>query len=412
MTNIEKATTVTYRRIHSKPIYERVESLVILPWRKYQGASNVDNKINDGDVQFTDTDNICIATAGSKGIIRVWKASRNNGGRLPSISNFFLFAEQPSVGRFSEEGGGYVDLLLVPSTSDPIDNENDTFINIESMLLAVDAGHDLSFLNLSTSSTSFSPPILGLLQTVVGCNEEILDLRVIPSRLPLNAQKGRVDDEDGDSISSNDNVNPTVSRTRIVVATNSSRVGIFDIIQSASKPNEKEYNDGGDVYSCVSILEGHTDAVLAVDVCPFGQFVITAGKDRSLRLWDMYPNEHHDKTIGERKIESRGGGYCLAVGRDHAGSVGAIALSRSKRGYNPVKGGPSAFAITAGRDKTLRKWNLKTFIEGDREKSEDIMPIEINAECAATGVHDKEGESFFIISSTRSDSFPYFLIFF
>jgi U3 small nucleolar RNA-associated protein 13 len=82
-----------------------------------------------------------------------------------------------------------------------------------------------------------------------------------------------------------------------------------------------------------AILEGHSDIVLALDVSADGLTMISGSKDNTLRVW----NAGADGVWG-----------CVALGRGHAGNVGAVALPRKK----------VTFAISTSKDCTMKLWNL------------------------------------------------------
>ena len=271
------ASDVKYVRVHTLPVYEQVEGMVILPATRQN-----------------DRDGIVVATAGSKGHIRIWKA--NTSDEKPRLT---LIAEQPESQAFGEDRGGYLGLRFNPngqstSTTDSSEN-NEKSSSIQEQLIVADAEHNISFLAVK-EGTKYA---LKIDRTIVGHNDDILDLKVIPSSTPSS---------------------------RIVVATNSPRVRIFDL----------------DDFSC-RVLDLHSATVLCVDVSPCGRFIISSGKDKQMRVWDV-------------------NGRCVAVAVGHTESIGSAAFSR-KVGRYEVRGkaarnGGGAFAVTASMDRTLKRWNL------------------------------------------------------
>ena len=152
-------------------------------------------------------------------------------------------------------------------------------------------------------------PLLGLNRTIVGHNDEIIDLKTIPD----NSEKR------ADSL-------PVESR-KVAIATNSSQVRVFDL----------------NTYSC-EVLDGHTHTVLTIDVSPCGRFIATSGKDQTTRLWCL-------QSLA-----------CIAIAKGHTEAIGATALSQ-KIGRYDVAGksaehGAGSFIMTASKDKTLKRWNL------------------------------------------------------
>jgi U3 small nucleolar RNA-associated protein 13 len=295
---------VMYRRIQTIPVYEQIEGMIVM-------SSNNQNDISNNEIR--------IVTAGSKGSLRKWKAEVITG-QTPELVQT---SEQPISESFGDNRGGYMGLLLQQSQS-------------QSSLIAVDAEHNLSFVNYST---------LTLNRTIVGHNDEVLDLKIIPSH-------------------------STQASTSIVVATNSPQVRVFDL-----------HN-----FSC-SVLDGHTSTVLCVDASPCGRYVASCGKDKTLRLW-MNTNNHNYK--------------CVGIATGHTEPIGACGLSqktgRYEVGGKAARNGGGAFCITASVDKTLKRWNLLGPDDWSEDGSDE--PVELEAVMSIRG-HDKDIN---IISIAPNDS--------
>jgi U3 small nucleolar RNA-associated protein 13 len=225
----------TYRRKHTLPIYEQIEGMVVLPSGAGDGESD-----------------LVLVTAGSKGRVRAWQASMSEEGDISELSKK---AEQPASQAFGEARGGYLGILsmTVPDNS------------TKSQLILVDAEHCLSFAALGLDS--WLP--LAIDRTIVGFNDDVLDLKVLPS-------------SPADRAASN-----------IVVATNSPQVRLF----------------GLDNFSC-AVLDGHSATVLCVDVSPCGRYIATCGKDKKMCVWHVRSHT------------------CVATAVGHTEAVGGAALSR------------------------------------------------------------------------------------
>eukprot|EP00548_Thalassiothrix_antarctica_P013995 CAMPEP_0194166932 /NCGR_PEP_ID=MMETSP0154-20130528/2403_1 /TAXON_ID=1049557 /ORGANISM="Thalassiothrix antarctica, Strain L6-D1" /LENGTH=960 /DNA_ID=CAMNT_0038877747 /DNA_START=19 /DNA_END=2901 /DNA_ORIENTATION=+ len=298
-----------YKRIHTKAIYEQVEGMIILP-----------------------TKDLIVATAGTKGSVRLWcsKVSEGKGSK-----QFECIAEQSTSEAFGEIKGGYLDLQFNYLS-------DDKKLLDYGQLIVADAEYNLLFLSLSEENK------LRSVRTIVGLNDEILDLKIVPNGIK--------------------------EPTHAVVATNSSQVRLFEL----------------GTFSC-NILDGHSATVLCVDVSPCGRYIVTSGKDKTIRVWLSTSCK------------------CVAMGTGHTEAIGAIGFSRKVGRYDvtgkaAVNGGGS-FAVSASKDRTLKRWNLpgssvlneatsdidlKTFCSARaHEKDINILCVAPNDSLIATGSQDK-----------------------
>jgi len=241
---------LSYRRRQTLPLYEQIEGMLVLR-------------------DEHERDDVVFATAGSKGIVRLWESASSENGEITTPS---LRCEQPSSQAYGEARGGYLGLQCIEVSTDSAEQA----IIGKHQLIAADGEHCLSFLSLSNESPNGS---LKTVRTIVGYNDEVLDLKAIPS---LEAGTGP---------------------SEIVVATNSAQVRIFSL----------------DNFSC-HVLDGHTATVLCVDVSPCGRLIATSGKDKRMCIW-------HTRS---RKL------VATAVG--HTEAVGAAALSRKLGEFGRPKG--------------------------------------------------------------------------
>ena len=323
-----------YHRIQTLPVYESIEGMVVLPCRR-------------------DRPDIVVATAGGKGRIRLWSTPVDN----PKLS---LMNEQPLKESFGEKRGGYHSLTYRKGFRRNSSKSDSAKAREE--LIVADAEHNISFVSLGESDQLGR---LSTLRTIVGHNDEILDLKIIPQR--------------------GDNHRKTLSpeSRRIVVATNSAQVRVFDLA----------------TFSC-HVLDRHAATVLCVDVSPCGRYIATCGKDKAMRLWHV------------------GSFQCIAVAQGHTEAVGSTALSRQPSRYD-VKGkaatnGGVSFVVTVSVDRTIKRWNLpgsevlnsaaaavaagdteseiqlKAFVSARaHEKDINVVSIAPNDSLIATGSQDK-----------------------
>ena len=278
----------TYERIHTLPIYEQVEGMVVLP------STNAE---------------LIIATAGSKGIIRLWKATYTKN----QISDFTLHANQSLTDSFGEAKGGYLKMTYNPRGSD------EAFYG-QGQLVVADAEHNILFI-------SHSEATLTVQRTIVGHNDEILDMKIIPGT------------------------------NHVAVATNSAQVRLFDLA----------------TFSCY-ILNGHTATVLCVDVSPCGRYLATCGKDKTMKLWDVTMKSciavatGHTEAIGATALSKKVGRYDV--------------------GGKAAKNGGGSFVVTASKDRTLKRWNLPGVAEL-KETVDQSAEFELRAFCSARA-HEKD----------------------
>ena len=292
-------TTPTYRRIHTLPIYEQVEGMVLL-------------KTQDNES--------LLATAGTKGQIRLWKMTQvqtnedENGIDSYQLS---LFSAQSVSETFGEARGGYVNLRYSDNRQFKDVTATSSSSSAAEQLIVADAEHNITFVNLSpllTTSTTTNKDagtVLTTDRTIVGHNDEILDLKVIPH-----------------------------SQQKVVVATNSAQVRIFDL----------------NSFSCEHVLDRHSATVLCVDVSPCGRFIATCGKDKQMRIW------RQQATTTTPPSTTRVVWQCVAVASGHTEAVGSTAFSRKVGRYEvcgkAARNGGGAFVVTASMDRTLKRWNL------------------------------------------------------
>jgi U3 small nucleolar RNA-associated protein 13 len=303
-----------YQRLHTLPVYEQLEGMVLLP--SHRGANE-----------------LVVATAGSKGQVRLWKADLATEGKPPALE---LMGEQPKSQCFGEARGGYMNLRYNPYGRPTGTTPEDESEFVQEQLIVADAEHNISFLSLSDKD------LLTAHRTIVGHNDDILDLKIIPS--------------------------PDGVASRIAVATNSAQVRLFDLSN----------------FSC-EVLDRHTGTVLCVDVSPCGRYLATCGKDKQMRIWHVASNKS------------------VAVAVGHAEAVGSTALSR-KLGRYDVRGkaatnGGGAFVVTVSMDRTLKRWNLPGASDLDEcAENDEELPLKAFASARA---HEKDIN---IVSIAPNDS--------
>ena len=303
--NKEKTSIkVSYRRIRTLPVYEQVESMVMLS-RRFRPASETRNQ-----QEVLDKKDVVLATCGTKGVVRLWKATPGDkeGGIQNVISDLSPLATQEDNEAFGEEHGGYTSLNLTSLST----------THLSPLLVAIDAEHNMTYMKLQWNDAKLE---FVTDRAIVGHNGEILDLAVVPKS--GNAANG--------------------DKHTVAIATNSSQIRIFGL----GEANEDEMGENTPSHVALSprgMLDGHEAIVLSIDASPCGRYLATASKDKTMRLWHI-PTQK-----------------CVAVATGHTEAIGSVALS-NKIGCYDVGGksadnGAGSFVVTASKDRTLKVWPL------------------------------------------------------
>lgn len=86
----------------------------------------------------------------------------------------------------------------------------------------------------------------------------------------------------------------------------------------------------------ITLLKGHTDLIIAVDT--FQDYVVSASKDQTARLWKLTYNYESDKVSGK----------CVAIFSGHTMSLSGVSM-------DPKRG---TFMVTSSQDNTVKRWDI------------------------------------------------------
>jgi len=161
----------------------------------------------------------------------------------------------------------------------------------------------------------WSLPEFEVLSNIMGHNEEVVHVQLIPDIIPDGPEAGHTGGIGGGS-----GVAQVASR--------------FVALANDEQPRVVNCDGFGAL-----LLRGHTDVVISCDVSPDGQWIATGGKDQSIRIWCATTCRC----------------ACLLAG--HAGAVACLSFPR--RRPKPGKANEAPISLVSGsQDKTMKVWEL------------------------------------------------------
>lgn len=132
----------------------------------------------------------------------------------------------------------------------------------------------------------------------------------------------------------------------LAVATNSADIKVYDTLDMNCK-----------------VVKGHTDIILSL--ASLRNFLLSAGKDNTIRLWELNPSDFSIR--------------CVGIGKKHTQSVGSVAFGKISH----------QFFASVSQDTCIKVWNLP----------KEIDPNEIiNLNCTATEIAHKDDVNCITIS--------------
>ena len=317
-----------YKCIRTITAFETVDSL--LPWPLSAAVPQAE----EGKKAEKKRPTVVFVSGGEKGLLRWWDGETGKElyqYALPSLLNTAATAASAPTSTSPSAADKFIanqiaHLLLLPLSPPPAEPSSSIAATAPFHVIAVTREQNFHV---------FAPlPTLTPVTLYVGHNDEIIDLRFIPTL--------------------NDSSSP-----QAVVVTNSPQPRVFDLTTLSA-----------------SLLSGHSDVVLAVDVSTDGRFITTASKDRTVRVWTP-------------AVGKPGGGWkCVAVCEGHTESVGAVGVSKSGKGSSG-----KLFVVSGARDRTLKMWDAAALskLTGEGKEGKDDQAEIVSLSCVSTRVaHEKD----------------------
>ena len=286
-------------------------------------------------------DGIYFATAGDKGVVRVWRV----GSGKPVV-------ESASLRHGTTQGGAHEGQVQDDAGDDAAAA---AFTSLHALptgdgLLAVTGDSRLLFYGSGEDDDSddSAEGNITVQRELIGSTDEIIAAAFLPSENTGGAK----------NVSS-----------ALAVATNSPLLRVFD----------------PETMACTAAFTGHSGAILTLDAAtgPNGEaLVITGSRDHTVRLWDMTPAAAAVEGDDERRLTNTAnaaGSRCLAIGKGHVGAVAAVAFAQ--RGGAPL-------ALSGGADKVARVWDIAAAVKAAAKAEAGDLPIALPAKAAAIA-HDK-----------------------
>jgi len=327
------------KHVRTLPVYESIEGVAVLQGR----PTCIPAPAKDQKGKAPPAKEVYFTTAGSKGVLRTWALSTLecvHEEELPTAAaplGTGAAADESSLTLAQRNAAKYIanqvaHLLHLPAQKMP---EVGAPAAMPERLIAVTAEQNLYVYDASSMKRT---------KLLLGFNDEIIDLRTHPNN------------------------------THALLASNSSQVRVVQL----------------DTFEA-SLLSGHTDTVLAIDVSPCGQFVVSSSKDCTVRFWRI-AFSGKDGASGDVTSE------CVGIGEGHTESVGCVSFSKNKHTGK-------LYAVSGARERILKLWDcepLKSHVAGSpplrllakvsklaHEKDINCVEVSPNDKLVASGSEDK-----------------------
>ena len=139
-------------------------------------------------------------------------------------------------------------------------------------------------------------------------------------------------------------------------------------------------------------FEGHTSYVYSVAITPDGKYIVSGSKDKTIKLWNIHTGKLL-KTIKRHKGSVRSvaitpnGQYIVSGSYDKTIKLWDIDTGKLLRSFKGHKDGVKSVAITpdgkyivsGSKDKTIRLWNIKTgkFVRSFKGHTKTVYSVAI-----------------------------------
>lgn len=285
-------------------------------------------------------------SAGSQGLLRIWSFSRGQ-----------VVVAAPSLGPAPKDGDDDVHAVqqvhLISPFSPPTAEMGQliTLLTVQmDQTFAVRTCPTIVHQGSTAAPTPVAERPLHLAQLLVGTEDQLADVALVN---PLG----------------------TKTSTHFALATNVPEVHVARLPPALGAPRRQRSG-----YASTALLAGHTGIVLALAASSNGQWLATASRDRTVRVWACAPASESDSGL-----DAAQGWRCLAVASGHTESVSAIRFAPRP---SPATGLPP-FLVSASSDRTVKVWDLSTLSELASRVTEVTEPVRL-ASLTTLKVHERD----------------------
>ena len=342
----DKTTLASTALKATVPTNESIEGMVMFP----------DDSVSSKNYTSPNSREIIFATAGNRGLLRVWKLLVQGANRTSRTYGVGCIGvrtgkdiRQPLI-NIHDTHNNFTTKDIINQVITNATTGDDTTVPLSSqfehLLIRHHPSSSISRTSKSTKqSTNISDittypynfdlftatrdQLLSIIQintfkstkNIAGFHDQFTDVKYIPRSLSNTNESASA---------------PSPTSRLFAVATNSEQVRIVN----------------ADTFS-TTLCEGHTDIVLSVAPSPDGTLVASSSKDHTIRVWDVAT------------------GICVGVCEGHTEAVGTLSFPTKSNNFiraassNTTKDtyiGTNGWLISGSKDRTLKLWQLSTLL--------------------------------------------------